>query len=151
MGLVINAITLTASNVHLDKEPFSIKAEKPGELEALVFGPNLAAFLNKQAPSGLKDFKVELRDGKIFVQASVMIMKASAVCTLRIQDGSALYVDLESVDVLGVGAKSMVQSQLDKINPVIDVKDLPIEATLTSFEITEGKLTIRGTILPVLR
>jgi hypothetical protein len=119
-----------------------------GTLEALILEPNLAAFLNKQAPGGLKDFQVELKEGKIHVQASVMIMKASAVCNLRIQDGTTLYVDLESVDVMGVGAKHMVQSQLDKINPVLDTKDLPLDAYLTGYEISEGRLILRGNLSP---
>lgn len=148
MGLTINAITLHASSLHLEKEPFKIQIPEPGALEALILEPNLASFLNKQAPGGLRDFKVELKEGKIHVQASVMIMKASAICNLRIQDGTALYVDLESVDVMGVGAKNMVQSQLDKINPVLDTKDLPIDSVLTDYEIADGKLVLRGQISP---
>lgn len=151
MGLVINGVTLVAKQVHLEKDPFKITVPEPGTLEALVFAPNLADFLNKQAPGGLKDFKVELRDGKVHVQASIMIMKALAVCTLRIQDETQLFVDLESVDVMGVGAKNMVQSQLDKINPVLDAADLPIEAKLTGYEISDGRLIIRGLITPNLR
>ncbi|MBC8064257.1 MAG: LmeA family phospholipid-binding protein [Chlorobia bacterium] len=151
MGLVINGVTLHAKQIHLEKEPFKVQAPEPGTLEALVLAPNLADFLNKQAPGGLKDFKVELRDGKIHIQASIMIMKAVAVCTLRIQDETKLFVDLESVDVMGVGAKNMVQSQLDKINPVLDAADLPIEARLTGYEIADGRLIIRGTIYPTLK
>jgi hypothetical protein len=151
MGLVINAITLHATNLHLEKEPFKVSAPEPGSLEALVLEDNLAAFLTKQAPGGLRDFQVQLKDGKIHVQASVMIMKVVAVCTLRIQDGAALYVDLESVDVMGVGAKNMVQSQLDKINPVLNADELPIKATLTDYEISDGRLVIRGQITPELK
>lgn len=151
MGLMINAVTLVAKEVHLEKDPFKVNVPEPGTLEALVLAPNLASFLNKQAPGGLKDFKVELRDGKIHVQASIMIMKALAVCTLRIHEESQLFVDLESVDVMGVGAKNMVQSQLDKINPVLDAADLPIEAKLTGYEITDGRLIIRGQITPNLK
>jgi len=80
-----------------------------------------------------------------------MIMKASAICTLRIQEGEALYVDLESVDVLGVGAKNLVQNQLDKINPVIRMSDLPIEAALTDWVIEDGKLILEGDVHPRLR
>lgn len=151
MGLVINAMTLHAKHVHIEKDPIVISVPEPGTLEALVLAPNLADFLNKQAPGGLRDFKVELKEGKIHVQASIMIMKASAVCSLRIQDGTKLYVDLETVDVMGVGARNMVQSQLDKINPVLDADDLPIEAQLTEYEITDGSLIVRGHLTPTLK
>jgi hypothetical protein len=49
---------------------------------------------------------------------------------------------------LGVGAKNMVQSQLEKINPVLDAGQLPVAAEITSFEITGGKLILYGNILP---
>jgi hypothetical protein len=148
MGLVVNAITIHGKGVHVAKEPFKFELSEPGTIEALLLAPNLASFLNKESPGGLRDFKVELRDGKIFVKASLMIMKADAVCTLRIVDGSALYVDLESVDVMGVGAKNMVQSQLDKINPLLDANDLPIKVVLTDHSIADGKLTLKGTVEP---
>jgi hypothetical protein len=151
MGLVINAVTLHAQDVHLEKEPFRIETPKPGAMEALILAKNLADFLNKQAPGGLRDFQVELKDGKIHARATVMIMKALAVCTLRIEGGTELFVDLESVDVMGVGAKNMVQNQLDKINPVLSTKDLPVNVTLTEHQIHDGKLILRGDIEPGLR
>lgn len=150
MGLSLNALTLTGAKLHLENDPFNIQMPAPGKLQALVLQENLAAFLNKQAPGGLKDFKVELKDGKIHVQATMMIMKAAAVCSLRIQDGAALYVDLEKVDVMGVGATNLVQSQLDKINPVIETKDLPVRARLTDYEISNGQLVLHGEIYPEL-
>lgn len=151
MGLTINALTLTGADVHLESDPLHLSSPTPGKLKALVFAENLASFLNSQSPGGLRDFKVELKEGRIHVQASIMIMKASAVCTLRIQDGEALYVDLESVDVLGVGAKNLVQAQLDKINPVMKMSDLPIEAELTDWTIEDGKLILEGDVHPRLR
>jgi hypothetical protein len=150
MGLSLNALTLTGKNLHLENEPFGIEMPAPGKLRALVLQENLAAFLNKQAPGGLKDFKVELTEGKIHVQATMMIMKAVAVCNLRIHNGEALFVDLERVDVMGVGATNLVQNQLDKINPVIEVKDLPVKARLTDFDISKGQLVLYGEIYPEL-
>jgi hypothetical protein len=146
VGLTINAVTLTGNGVTVRSDPVSVLTPVPGALEALILGPNLADFLDRQAPGGLKNFQVELRDGKIFVQANVMIMKASAVCTLRIQDRRQLFVDLESVDVLGIGAKNMVQGHLDKINPVLDVAELPFDVELTGYEIEDGKLVLRGNV-----
>lgn len=148
MGLQVNAVTLAASAVRLEQDPFRIVVSKPGTLTALILAQNLADFLNRQAPGGLRDFKVDLREGKIHVQATLMIMKAAAVCTLRIVDGRQLFVDLESVDVMGVGAKNMVQSQLEKINPVLDAAQLPVLAQLTSYEVEDGKLILYGNISP---
>ncbi len=146
MGLTINAITIHGQGIRIEPEPLQVKLSTPGDMEALLLAPNIADFLEKQAPGGLKNFEVELKDDRIYVQANIMIMKGTAVCTLRIVDGKQLFIDLETVDVLGIGAKNMVQSQLDKVNPVLDVKDLPVPVTLTSYSTEEGKLVLRGTI-----
>ena len=148
MGLIVNAITLSANSVHLEQKPFKVEVPQPGSLVAMILADNLARFLDKEAPGGLRDFKVDLKEGKIYIQASIMIMKAAAVCTLRIVERTKLFVELESVDVMGVGAKNMVQSQLEKINPVIDAGDLPVPAELTHFEIGEGKLILYGSVSP---
>jgi len=153
MGLIVNALTLTGVDLKLENKPFKIESPSPGKITVLIFEDNLAAFLSKQAPGGLKDFKIQLKDGKIHVQASMKMIvevRASAICALRIKDGAALYVDLESVDLMGVGAKNLVQGQLDKINPVLQTKDFPVETTLTDYEISDGKLTLHGDVFPRL-
>lgn len=154
MGLVVDAITLTGSQIHLENHPFRIGAPEPGKITILIWQDNLAQFLTTKAPGGLRDFSVELKDGKIHVQASMKMIvevRASAICNLRIHENRQLFVDLETVDLMGVGAKNLVQSQLDKINPVLDTKDLPIQSSLTGYEIADGKLTLFGDLFPALR
>ena len=82
------------------------------------------------------------------MKSLVFDVPAKAVCTLRIVDGQKLFVDLESVEILGAGAKNLVQSQLDKINPVLDADSFPISATLTEVTTDAGVVTVRGTAAP---
>jgi hypothetical protein len=151
MGLKLDEAVIRGQGLHLVKEPFSIQLNEPGSLEVKVGESSLEQFLESQAPAGLRDFEVQLRDGRIFAKASIRMIlevRGLAICRLRIEGGKRLMVDLESVDVLGVGARNLLQAQLDQINPVLDADDLPVDATLTEVAIEDGNVVLRGTVLP---
>lgn len=87
----------------------------------------------------------------IVVTASIRVLielKGNALCQLRIEDRKRIIVVLEEVDVMGVGAKGLVQNQIDQINPVLDAADLPFNIELTEVELRSGELVIRGTANP---
>lgn len=151
MGLTVDHVLIQGAQAKVVSDPFKIELQEPGTIEAHLSSANLAAFLNKEAPGGLKDFSVAIRDGKLFVTATAKVIfeiKAEAVCTLRIQDGKKIFVDLESVEMFGVGAKSLVEQQLDKINPVLDAADFPLTVTLTRVEATDNEVVLYGTASP---
>lgn len=151
MGLNVDEVDVEAEGLHFETEPFMASVKQPGTLTVFVGEASLGAFLNKKAPSNIKNFAVSAEPGKLNVNASVVMiieLKAQAVCTLRIVEQRYLYVDLVSVNVMGAGATSLVQSQLDKINPVIDVDDFPVRATLDTVEIVDGGIKLNGTVAP---
>lgn len=151
MGLTVDDVRLAGRGLHLEKKPFVARIPEPGQMEVFVSQESLAKFLDAQAPAGLRNFSVQARDGKLFVNAvkTVLVdLKASAVCTLRIADGTKLMVDLQSVDVAGAGIKTLLQSQLDKLNPVLDAADFPIDATLNSVTIDRGGVVLLGQVSP---
>jgi hypothetical protein len=151
MGLVLDWVELKGERIHLEKKPFRIELSKPGELEVMVSEKSLEKFLNEKAPGNMSGLEVTLLNGKIYVKGTAHIIvpiPAAAVCTLRIEGGQQLFVDIESVDVLGVGAKKLVQNQLDEINPVLDARDLPLEARLTSATVSQGAIVLRGEVEP---
>ncbi len=151
MGLTLSRILVRGAGLSWQKEPFKLSMPTPGTFEAHVTQEELASFLNKQAPGGLKNFRVQARGGKLYLDAvkSVLIdVPAKAVCTLRIVDGRQLFVDLESVEIMGAGAKNLVQAQLDKINPVVDVAEFPVAAELSEVVTDNGEVMMKGTIAP---
>ena len=151
MGLVLDRVDISGENVHLEGDPFKIELEKPGALEVVVSEKSLEAFLNEKAPGGLSGFEATLVNDKIYIQANmqmILTIRAAAVCTLRVEGGKQLFVDLESVDVLGVGAKNLVQKQLDSLNPILDASDLPLDATITSAKVAKGEIVVRGEVEP---
>ena len=151
-GLTVNLIRLTAEKAAIKRDPISIDLPYPGKLVATVSEDNLKRFLDKERPGGLKDFSVRLHEGKVFVEATAQVIvpiRAKAVCTLRIVDEKQLWVDLEQVEVLGVGsAKSLVAKQLEKLNPVLDAGDFPFDVKLEKVTIVDGELVLTGTAAP---
>lgn len=152
MGLVLDEVIVQGEDLTLTKHPISIKLDQPGSLEVRLGESGLGAFLEKKAPSSLSDFKVRLKDERILVEASVKMIfsiDVTATCKLRIVEGKQLFVELEKLDAIGGQSTfGMVQSQLDKINPVLDVKDLPVEAVLNNVIIDNGILTLFGSVSP---
>lgn len=151
IGLVLDLIRIDGDALQLQPNPFEAHLPQPGKLEVEIGNESLAAFLESRSPAGLRNFKVDIRDGKVFIQATkkiVVDVKASAVCTLRIEGNQQIFVDLESVDVMGGSLKNLVQSQLDEMNPVFDAKDLPVAAALRSVKSANGKIQIMGSVTP---
>ncbi len=152
MGLTLDEVMIEGEGLHVEKEPFLIQLKEPGSLEVRVSEASLAAFLSHKSPAGLSNFRVTLGDGLINVQATATMLisiNVGAVCTLRIDGGTRLFVELQRVDAIGgPGIHNLVQKQLDAINPVVDVSDLPIGATLLKVEVANSWVHLSGTISP---
>jgi hypothetical protein len=63
---------------------------------------------------------------------------------LRIEDGQRIFADLKRASI----AQSMIESQIEKFNPVFDAADVPVRMHLASAEVGDHKLVIRGTVMP---
>lgn len=151
MGLRLQQVQIDGQGLRVEKEPLLIQMPRPGNLLVVVAQKDLSDFLEHESPGGLRDFEVQMKPGELHVWATknmLLDIRAHAICTLRIAVGSQLHVDLQSVEAMGMGATSLVQSQLEKINPVFDVADLPFRALLDSVEIEAGHLTLRGRVSP---
>ncbi len=151
IGLTVQSLTVKGKGVELASHPLSIQVAEPATFEALVDEAAIIAFLTSKAPGGLKEFEVKLADGKVHVKAVMKIiveLRASAECHLAIKDGRQLMVELDSADVLSVGAKSLIKGQIDNVNPIFDVAQLPVPATLESVAIEAGVVRLTGTISP---
>ena len=151
MGLRIQTVKVSGNGLQCTHHPFAVTAQDPGALEVFLAETDLADFLNATSPAGLKGVSVEAKQGALHIKGTKTVLidvKVYAVCALRIVDSTKLFVDLESIDIFGSGPKQLIQSQLDKINPVLDTADFPISAKLDSVEITQGGILLRGWVEP---
>lgn len=152
MGLRVQEIRLRGANASFDPETKQLSLEQEADLVALVTAADIAALLEKQAPGGMRGFSVSIAQGVLTVRATakmlVLDVPALAVCRLRVDEGTKLMVELESVEVAGVGARNLVQQQLDQINPILDTTDLPFVVTMTEVMAEGDAVTIRGKARP---
>ena len=149
MGLRIDSVKISGDHLKCGYKPLEVEADQPGTMEVFVSDTDLASFLNAMPGLGLKNVTVEAKDGALHLKATKTVlieMKAHVVCSLKIENRRQLFVQLESVDIMGVGPKQLIQAQLDKINPVVDVADFPIPANLESVQIVSGGIFVKGTI-----
>lgn len=154
LGLIINEVRITGQAAHFVRKPFSMKLDQPAAIEAEILQADVQNFLSTTAPGGLQNFQVRMDAGKIFVDATfnmLISVPVSATCSLRIDQGKRLFIDLEDVSVLGGAPRSMVQKQLDAINPIFDLdEDLPVEGNLDSVDVAGGRAILRGRLEPKL-
>jgi len=152
MGLNVDDVRLAGRGLRLQRKPFEAQVSEPGDLEVFVSEGSLADFLNRLAPAGLTNFSIDARDGKLHVRATKVVLlpiPATAVCTLRVVNQQQLFVDLESVEVAGgASIKTLIQSQLDRINPLVDAADLPLQAKIDRVTVENGGVVLRGTVSP---
>ena len=151
IGLVVKTLMLTGTGIKITKHPINVSVTSPAKFEATVDEASIVAFLTKKAPGGLKEFEVELKNGSIHVRAVLKILvelRAAAVCRLVIKDGRQLVVELDSADVLAVGAKSLIKGQIDQLNPIFEVEQLPLPTVLEAVSVEDGLIRLTGTVMP---
>jgi hypothetical protein len=115
------------------------------KLEADLDQLGIANFLAKESPGNLKDFEVALQDERLYIKATARIIleaRGVLVCRLEVVEGRQIWVRLEDVQFLGLRPNALVESQLEKINPVLDLADLPVDGRIESVSIAAGKVTV---------
>lgn len=149
VGLALDEVELIGEGgaVHLD--PTSWELAKAARLTVRISESSIAAFLSSRDLGGLRDIVVQATEGSIKVEATAKVIvdiRVLAVCTLDSPDGKTLHVVLQSLSVPGPLARNMVESQLAKVNPVLDVRDLPLDLRLDEIQIADGTVTLKGTV-----
>ena len=145
-GLTVDRMTLTAKEASAQLEPFSLEMDHPASVEAIVHESSLEKFVRLKALES-----VVVRPEGIMVEAVVRVLlefRGIAKCRLRVESGSRLMVELVDVDVLGVGAKGLVQNQIEGMNPVLDTATLPFQITLHEAKLEHGFVRVTGEALP---
>ncbi len=151
IGLTVDLVEISGASLTVSGPPLKVEAQDHADITIAISEGAVAAFLEKKAPVGMRDFSVKIADGRLQIEAikTVLVdLKMKAICSLRIDKGARVFIDLVSVDVMGAGIKQFVQNQLDKVNPVIDIETFPIRATLTDIVAESGMLKVNGTASP---
>lgn len=151
VGLVVSAVRLWGDGAALQTEPFTYTLQNDARVQALIHQASLEAFIKTNLPDNMSDVSVTLKPGKVVVKGKVKVILpvgVTATCTLRVVEGTKVYVDLETVEMLGAGVKTLVQKQIDAINPVLDTADWPVDVNLDEVRVEKGRVVAEGTVVP---
>ena len=149
IGLVISEFSISSNSSSAKIDPFELELPTPGEMKAIVTERAIADFLEHKAPGGLKEVDIKAHEGKIHLTGKITLVvniNVDATATLEIVNGKELHVKLLALDALGGKATTIVESQLAQINPILDVKDIPLDVMFTRVVIEDGLVTVFGQV-----
>lgn len=147
IGLRLDEVRIESRGASLGGDPMGLSLTEAAHAEVRVGPESLKRYLESKGPDVLREIEIAFRDGLIHIDAVARIMfevSVKASCHLRIEDGKRLLVELDHVDVAGIGGRGLVQGQIDKINPVFDAADLPLDLTLEAVTIQDTAIVLTG-------
>ena len=133
------------------------RGAQEGTGEAILTAEQIERYLAKKRPQ-FQELKIRLSQGEAFISGKTALLipgsAFEAKATVGISEGRYLNAENPTVSLNGTPMPRTMAIQLLKtVNPIIDIdKDLGLGEWLyiTSAEIAEGKLTVRGRIhIPV--
>jgi hypothetical protein len=151
VGLQISALRVFGSEAAIQPDPFSYSLPEPAKFEALILEPTLEAFVRTKLPDNFENANLKLEPGRIVVRATVRVIlpvAATAVCSLRVEEEKRLFVQLDSVEMLGAGVKGLVQKQIDAINPILDAAEWPLDLRIAEVRIEQERIVATGWVSP---
>ena len=149
IGLRLDEVLLEARDAVFETDPWRIVVSEPGRAVVRISQESFAAYLEGQSPAGASGFKVEVADGLIKIAASatlVIQINVLIACRLEVVGGKQINLLLEGVSP--PVAQGMLQGQLEKLNPIIDLAGLPLNLTIEEAVVADGWIEIRGSVLP---
>jgi hypothetical protein len=152
IGLNIDEVYVDAESLRWSGSTDQLPTlERPADFTVIVKAPSIAAFLEQIKPAGLSNFVVDVRDGAIHSSAEkkvIISIPATAVVQLAIRGDQELILNLLSAEALGAGVKTLVQTQLEELNPIFDGADFPVDVRFKEVFHESGQVRVIGTLTP---
>ncbi len=149
MGLIVDLIEIDSTNPKVAVDPFGVELDEAAKAAIHIAQTSVAQFLESQAPGGLSGVVVNLVDGQLHIQSTAQVVvpvTAQALCSLEIVEGKQLKVVLDEVSP--TAGRGIVEAQLERINPVVDTNDLPLNIEMTHIDLSDGWISIYGNVSP---
>jgi hypothetical protein len=149
-GLRIASVTFLMPRPVVQISPFVLKEGTILDVSAVIEAADLEAYLNRKQPSGATDFKVTTEGGELVVTALAHMMLAVQVGAKGAFSYSAGKLDFVPTRAEIGGVKmpdGMMKEQLAKLNPIIDIRGYPVDATVKSIEIADGMIKLAASLI----
>lgn len=149
IGLVLDEVLITGKGARVSVDPFAVHLDEPGRAIVRISKESIESYLESMNPGGASGFSVRAEGGRLYIQAVAKILveiRLNLLCSLESDGGKRLDLVIEEGDP--VAAKKMIEGQLDKINPILDLSDLPFDLTIEEIVIDDGWVVLRGSVQP---
>lgn len=149
-GIVVQRLRVNVQDLEVDVGTEEIKKCGGTTYSATLSQAELARYLTKMYPDA-PDFRLEFLDGfaRVTAKPGVSIAKVSVVvdASVDILQHRRLALNLKELDVAGLPTPGFVRDYVErKVNPVFNVDDLDIGATIDSVSMRRGSVTVAGTL-----
>lgn len=128
----------------LSLKPFSIPEGTICHATLTFAQEDVQAYLEQKRPGNLSDFRVTAKDGEITIIAIARLLVAvevGAVGTLQFAAGKLNFV-ARRIEAGGMNAESIARPHLERVNPLVDLTGLPVQADVQSLDIGGGAIRI---------
>ena len=145
IGLTLDEVAVSGHDVEVSNDPFSIHLGKDAAAVVRVSCESIAKFLGSRDLGGLRDLEVSTSEGQLVVSATAVVLlpiRARIFCTLSIREGKMLDIVLESAEP--AAARGLIEKKLAEVNPVLDLTSLGMNLEITSVEIGDGWVVLKG-------
>lgn len=147
-GIIVDRLDIGLSGVRFKPDQTVTRVES-ASFSALVTEDDLNNWLATSRPD-LHDGHITIENGRLIVRAKpkVLLLRTPVKVegTLRILDGSKLYMVLKKVSTRGVRVPGFVRGRIEHdINPILDAEQLGIGARLKSVQVSNGTIIVTGT------
>lgn len=151
-ALYLDYLAITVCNVCYTTSPPAVTQIDNALLSARMSQSALNTYLQASGLASVpnvKDIHVTLLEGEIRLNANATFagVQVPIVMTgpLEVREGTQLYFIPRTFSVAGVSAPGELRGIIERsINPVADLRTLPITPTITSLEIVPGRFTVAG-------
>lgn len=139
-----------SEGIEISMKPLLVTKGMKASIRAVIRADDLREHLERTKPGGLAAFNVTMEADEITVTGVTKLLipvQVGARGRLVFSNARLEFVP-ERAEVAGVPApEGMVREQLDKINPILDLSELPLEVSDPEFRMQNGFLTVRATIM----
>ena len=146
IGLLIDEATISGGPITLDVKELE-DSQGDMKFEAIIKNKSLEVFLEKLEPGGLHDFKVNVQQDGIHIEAIKTVLvpiQATAHAVLKLNGEESVSVELLSAEAFGAALKNMVANQIEQINPVVKADMFPFPVQFKEIFHEDGYVRLVG-------
>ncbi len=151
-GPTLSEVALGSTGLHISGPPLGAFLDRPAGVHVTIKTHDLQEFIDKNLGDRFRDCVVHVTHEGIRLEGQIKALLAvpfTAEVMPIVKGDRQIEIELISASIMGASTPGMVQSQLDKLNPVFDTTKFPVDLRLVSVTCEYGQIRIVGELTPL--